>query len=297
MNGKGFAEAAYVHRNYSDLIEDFITPSTGSTTITADGLDFTASNVLLANSSEAFREYRGLLFQARYNVSSRWLVNGHYTVQLRNDGNYEGEAPSQPGIPSLIGDYPEARSAARHWPSGHLDDYQRHKLRIWSIYSLPLQRYGVLSVSGLLRVDSGTTYSLRSNGVGLTLAQNARLLAAGYVDTPGSQTIYYGERGSESFKGYGLFDLSLNYDLPVFGSARPWFKFDVYNVFNNQKLIRWNTAVNPDPRSPRDELGLATGYVQGASFGKATSTGHFPNPFQGNNGGGRTLRMAIGVRF
>jgi hypothetical protein len=297
MNGKGFAEAAYVHRNYSDLIEDFIALSNGTTTIVSDGAEFTFSDVLIANSDEAFREYRGLLFQARYNVSARWLVNGHYTVQLRNHGNYEGEATSQPGIPSLIGDYVEARSAARHWPSGRLDDFQRHKLRIWSIYSLPLRQYGVLGISGLWRVDSGTTYSLRSTGVPLTFTQLTRILAAGYVDTPGSQTIYYGERGSESFKGYGLFDLSLSYDVPVFRTVRPWVKFDVYNFFNNQKQIRWNTAVAPDPTSPRDDLGLPTGYVKGPSFGKATSTGHFPNPFQGNNGGGRTLRLAVGLRF
>ena len=122
MDGKGFAEASYVHRNYSDLIEDTITVSNGSTTVAGDG---TFSNVVWANSDEAFREYRGLLFQARYNVNRRWLVNGHYTLQLRNNGNYEGEAPNQPGIGGLIGDYPEARSAARHWLSGRLDDFQR----------------------------------------------------------------------------------------------------------------------------------------------------------------------------
>ena len=54
---------------------------------------------------------------------------------------------------------------------------------------------------------------------------------------------FNGERGSETFPGYGLFDTSINYNIPVFRTLRPWVKFDVYNLFNNQKLIGWNTAV------------------------------------------------------
>jgi hypothetical protein len=46
-----------------------------------------------------------------------------------------------------------------------------------------------------------------------------------------------------------------------------------------------------------DQLGLRTGYREGASFGKATSSSlHFPIPFQGETGG-RTYRFAMGVRF
>jgi hypothetical protein len=296
MNGRGYAEATYVHRNYSELIEDFITLSNGSTTVVKDGVNFgTFTNVVYANSDDAFREYRGLLFQARYNVLNRWTVNAHYTMQLRNHGNYEGEGTNTPGAPSLIHDYPEARDPQRHWPEGRLNDYQRHKLRVWSIYNLGLGRLGDVGVSGLWRVNSATTYSLAATAVALTPVQRARL--ASYVDLPGSQTLYFADRGSEFFKGYGLFDLGLNYNVPVFRTLRPWVKFDAYNLFNNQKLIGWNTTVTPDPNSTTDALGLRTAFRQGASFGKATSTGHFPIPFQGNNGGGRTIRLAAGIRF
>jgi hypothetical protein len=296
FNGRGYAEATYVHRDTSSILEDFITLENGATTIVKNGIDFgTFTNIVWRNSDEAFRQYRGFLFQSRYNMSNRWTVNGHYTLQLKNDGNYEGEGTNTPGAPSLIGDYPELRDPARHWPSGHLDDFQRHRLRVWSIYNLTFGRFGDASVSGLWRLDSGTTYSLRATGVGLTAIQRARI--AKYVDEPGSQTIYFDERGSEFFEGYGLLDLGLNYNVPVFRTLRPWVKFDVYNALNNQKLIRWNTTVSPDPTSPTDALGLRTGYRKGSSFGKATSTGHFPAPFQGNNGGGRTFRLAVGLRF
>ena len=81
---------------------------------------------------------------------------------------------------------------------------------------------------------------------------------------------FNGERGSETFPGYGLFDTSINYNIPVFSTLRPWVKFDVYNLFNNQKLIGWNTAVTQTAASAKDGLGLATGYTPGATFGTAT---------------------------
>jgi hypothetical protein len=66
----------------------------------------------------------------------------------------------------------------------------------------------------------------------------------------GFQTLYFGDRGTESFEGNGLVDLALTYDVPIWGTVRPWIKFEVYNVFDNNKLIGWNTPVNPDPASP-----------------------------------------------
>ena len=52
---------------------------------------------------------------------------GHWTVQLQNDGDFEGEAANQPGSPSLYGDYPEVFTADRNFPIGRFDDFQRHK--------------------------------------------------------------------------------------------------------------------------------------------------------------------------
>ena len=160
-------------------------------------------------------------------------------------------------------------------------------------------RFGDASLSGIWRVNSGTTYSLRSTGQAITPTQTA--LIAAYPDAPSSQTIYFDERGSEFFKGYGLVDLGLGYNVPIIKSLRPYVRLDIYNALNNLKQIQWNTTVSQDPTSPKDNLGLATGYRQGASFGKATSTQHFPIPFSGDTSahftGGRTYRVAVGFRF
>jgi hypothetical protein len=73
-------------------------------------------------------------------------------------------------------------------------------------------------------------------------------------------------------------------------------KFDIYNLFNNQKLIVWNTTIRPDLNSPLDSLGLRTGFVKAATFGTNTAQTQFPAPFGGATGG-RTYRLAVGVRF
>jgi hypothetical protein len=174
---------------------------------------------------------------------------------------------------------------------------------------MDLGRAGNMSVSGLVRVDSGLAYSLAHRGVGPTATQRAILTAAGYPDQLGAANVFFADRGSETFAGYGLLDASVHYNVPVFRDLRPWIKFDLYNVLNNQKLIAWNTTVTQNASTPADNLGLRTGFTQGAAFGKATGNTvtnlnqtaipTYPvTGFGGTNGnGGRTFRVAMGLRF
>lgn len=295
--GKGYGEVAFVHRTVGSMIEDFITRDTGETHIVASGIDAGfASNRVFQNTDIAERMYDAMVFQSRYQVSNRWIINGQYTVELKNDGNYEGEATNTPGTTSLIGDYPEAYTAARFFPGGRLNGFQRHRLRAWSIYSFGMGRLGDLSVSGLWRVDSGQTYSLRALNQLPSTVQRTILSNAGYPDAPGRNSVYFGERGSEQFAGYGAVDANISYNIPIFATVKPWVKFDIYNLLNNQKLIAWNTTIQPDPNSPLDALGLRTGFVKGPLFGTGTAQTHYPLPFGGQTGG-RTFRVAVGLRF
>src|SRR6185295_16364493 len=103
----------------------------------------------------------------------KWTANGFWTIQLENDGNYEGENTNQPGAPSVIGDFPEAFNAPRSYPSGRLQNFQRHRVRLWTIRSFELGRTGDISVSGLLRVESGQVYSLRATNQPVIAVQAA----------------------------------------------------------------------------------------------------------------------------
>lgn len=305
--GRGYAEASYVFRRMGNMIEDFKTRADGTTRVTLEGLDLgLVTNVVYRNTDEAWREYQALVVQARYRPFGSVSINGHYTVQLRNHGNYEGEGTNTPGATSWIGDYPEAISEARYYPEGRLANFQRHRLRLWTIYERDLGRAGRVATSGVWRVDSGGSYSLAVRNLPPSATQRALVAAAGYPDLPGPGHVFFAARGTETFKGYGLLDYSATYDIPVLGRLRPWIKFDVFNLFNNQKQIAWNTTITPDPASPADNLGVRTGYIRSANFGRATGNTvtnvsataipTFPQWAPGAHGG-RTFRVAAGVRF
>jgi hypothetical protein len=297
LNGRGYLEGTYVHRDVGTIVEDYIDIANGTTNVVVDGFDVgTFTNIRYGNGDVAWRQYDGLLFQGRYNVNPRWTVNGHYTLQLNNDGNYEGEATNQPGVTGRIGDYPEIFTAAQHYPEGRVDDFQRHKTRLWTVYNMGMGRYGDTSLSALWRIDSGTSYSYVALGRPITSVQRSKLVAAGYPDEPDSQDIYYSERGANSFKGFQVADLAATYNIPVFRNLRPYFNVTIFNAFNNQKLIRWNTTVTPDASTPVDANGIPTGFTKGAIHGLANNNNQFPVPSIGGTGG-RTWRFAAGFRF
>ena len=191
-----------------------------------------------------------MVLQARYRLFNRLTLNGNYTIQFRNHGNYEGEGTNTPGYTSIIGDYPEALSEARHYPEGRLQNFQRHKLRAWAIYDMDMGRAGNMSVSGWCASTRAWPTASRSAASAPTATQRSILTAAGYPDQLGTANVFFAERGSEMFAGYGLLDTSIHYNVPLFGHLRPWIKFDVYNMFNNQKLVAWSTTVSQNAATP-----------------------------------------------
>jgi hypothetical protein len=190
-------------------------------------------------------------------------------------------------------------------------------MRVWSIYSWSMSGLGDMSVSGLWRVDSGLAYSLAARNQVLSSTQVALMKAAGYPEAGNlaalgpitGNEVFFDTLGSETFKGYGVLDTSINYNIPVFRSLKPWVKFDVYNLFNNQKLIAWSTTIRQDPATPTDSLGLRTGYVPTTPPTFGTATGNtvsnlftsainaYPLAFSQAPSGGRTFRVAFGFRF
>ncbi|HEY7449559.1 MAG TPA: TonB-dependent receptor [Vicinamibacterales bacterium] len=294
LTKKAHARVTYVRRDATNLVEDVIRIENGKTTVVRDGATFgTFDNIVWENSNAPTRQYQGLEMQTGYQITDDLHIWGDWTIQLQNDGTFEGEGASTPAIGSPEGDYPELLVAGRNFPSGRLDDFQRHRVRLWGVYRLGLNRYGSVDIAPLWRVNSGRTYSLVANGAALSAIQLSH--NPGYAGVP-TQQLFFDERGSEAFEGYGLFDVALTYSVPVWQTLAPWMKFEVLNTFNNQKLISWDTTVAPDNAGPKDENGLALNYVQGARFGQAVRPADYPRPRPGIDGG-RTFLMSMGVRF
>ncbi len=294
LSTSGWARATFVSRHATNFIEDFITMEGGQTVIARNGVNLGAfDNVVYRNTDVPRRDYRALQFESGYRVGAHLALNGHWTVQLQNDGTFEGESSSGPAIPSLIGDYPEIFIPARSFPDGRLDDFQRSKVRVWASYNLDLGRFGTVDLAPLYRYNSAKTYSLAAS-VPLTAAQIAR--NPGYARLPTSQTIFFGARGSQRFEDYHLVDLAATYAVPVWQSLRPWVKVEVLNALNNQKLISWNTSVTADTAGPKDDNGLPLNYIKGAAFGTANGPASYPRPRPGLDGG-RAFLASFGVRF
>ena len=286
--GSGFVKGTFVQRSMNNFVEDFSTLDEGSTTIIRDGVNYgTFTNIHYRNSNEPVRDYRALQFLARYPVTPHFTLQANYTLQMKNEGNFEGEGTNTPGISSLIGDYPEIHDQARHFPIGRLNDFQRHKVVAWGTYNLGLGRFGSSDLSLLYRHDSPLTYSLVAGSVPLTATQEG--LLAPYASGPSDQDLFFAERGSEEFNSTNLFDFGVQYQVPVFRTLRPWIKLDVFNIFNNDTLATWDTTVVADDTSPVDALGLPTRYTPGPLFGQGTSNANYPRA--------RGWQVAFGFRF
>jgi hypothetical protein len=288
-----WARARYVNRRATDFVEDYITIDAGKTTIIRNGVNFgTFDNAIYRNSDIPVRRYDAVDVQSGWQHKSL-AVAGQWTVQLRNNGNFEGESANNPAVPSIIADYPEIYVASRDYPMGRLDDFQRSKVRLWATYGLDLGAAGRVDIAPMYRYNSAKTFSYTTT-FAISPVQAAN--NPGYARVPTSQTLYFGERGDGSFAGYGLVDLATTYSIPVWKSMSPWFKVEVLNMLNNQKLISWDTTVTADSKSALDAFGLPVGYVKGPNFGNATSTANYPRPRQGMDGG-RTFLMSFGLRF
>ncbi len=286
----GYLELTYVDRETDNFVEDLQLFANGSTTINRPDLGLsplTFNNIVYDNTSLPTREYQAAILQGRYNFTDKFTVEGHWTHQFSNDGDYEGESGQSFGA-SNFGDFPEFLDR-RNFPLGRLDEFMEDKIRIWARYNLDFGRAGNLSTSLLWNYESGGVFSF-SDRQRLTPQQLA--LDPGYAALPTQVTLFFGERGSQDFEDWNTFDLSLNYDIPVFRGLDVYLKGEVFNILNEDKQIFWDTDISPVTAAqggPVDALGRPLTFVNSASFGRARANTDFVTP--------REYRFAVGFRF
>jgi hypothetical protein len=289
LDNGGYLKLIYTTREVTNFVEDFIDTTTGITDVTLGGVNTgPTENIVYRNSDVPTREYEAIQIQGSYNIFNNWSVAGSWTHQIKNEGNFEGEAGQSPAISSTFGNYPEVFDAAHNFPIGRNDDYQEHKVRVWTNYRLGMGAFGALDLGMIFRYDSPLTFSFASASVPLSAQQRAA--SPGYISLPNNQTLFYnGERGTEEFDAITTFDFSLRYEIPILQMIEPYIKVDVLNVLNDNGLNTFNTTVTPNNAGPKDALGLPTTFIKGANFGLPTSAASYQTP--------REYFFAAGIRF
>ena len=282
----GYLRLTYQNRKVTDFVEAFTTIDNGQKTIFVKGVPAQADITIYRNSNIPKREYQALLLQGRYSITPQWSLEGNWTHQIQNDGNYESQIGQTIGT-SGIGFKPEFFEADRNYPDGRLSGYEADVVRLWTIYNLNLGRAGDLSLSLLGNYNSPLTYSLSVGNLALTSIQKSK--DPGYAQLPGTQTLYFGKRGSQEFNAWTNFDFAARYSIPFFRSLGPWAKVDVRNILNDTTLIRYRTTIRPDPTSPKDAFGLPTGFIKAVNFGQPRTAGDYDTP--------REYRFSVGISF
>ncbi len=288
IGNNGNVAVTFIDRETKDFVENFITFDQGTTNVVIDGVDYgTYDNIFYRNTSVPKRTYQAIQFQGRYNILKNLQTELNYTYMIKFDGNFEGEASNQPGISSIYGNYPEIQAFDRTFPTGRMSGYQEHKLRAIVNWDIPLNKLGTVNVGGVFSFDSGSVYSLTSVRP-YTSTQLAR--NPGYENLPSTQTIYFGERGSQEFPSRSQMDLSVQWEVPIYKGLSPYFRLFVTNLFNSS-YHNYNTSVvaKTGASDPKDANGLPTTYSLGANYGKVTSAGQYMTPISYN--------MSLGIRF
>ncbi len=283
----GYVKGTYVNRDVDDFIEDFITLADGFTDVPGVG---PTDNAVFRNTSALTREYEALQVASRYRITNNWWVEGNYTFQLTNSGNFEGEDTNQPGSSSVFGNYPEITPADRFYPIGDLDGFQEHKIRLWTSYNWDLGRAGNLNAGLIYSFDSGRAFDEADENFRATPGQRQVAADLGYQNFPGTRTLFFC-RGCRHFEDTNVFDIAINYSIPVWKSLEPWFKFELRNIFDSVNVIDGQTSVRSDRGSadPNDPLGLPTTFTEG-NLGEPTDpVGDYNRP--------QEYRFSVGIRF
>ncbi len=304
LGRSGYARADLVHRDWHDFYAASVTDSTQRATTP---LGIPVDLVLMRNSNNVRREYRAVQLQARW-TPERVDAGVFYTwSKLR--GNDEGESATGANAnvdPSVY--YPEFFAYDRAAPIGYLAGDQRHRVRAWAGYTLPLGRASA-SATLLQSYDSGLPYSI-AGPINLTRY-------AGAPKNPGYNAVpnglyYFSDRGALRTGVVRSTDLALR------GSVRlgrvEWFaQGDVLNVFNNAAVTdptklgtTVSTAATSTTFAPFDPArqtpvecprgaaasvctAMGANYQLASNFGQPLNNLAYQTP--------RTFRISLGARF
>ena len=322
IGGRGTFRFDYVFRDYNDFYAQRTDLTTGRATSPV-GVTFDIG--LIENNPDLKRRYQGGTFQMTYRLGSQTTLGGNYTLS-RLWGNIDGENAASGPLTSRLTDFPEYREARWNLPEGNLAGDQRHRLRLYGTYRVPMApTAGSLDLSLMYSTASGVPYGLNgatASAPGLTVGQ---IDPREYVTNPGyanplssTATVEYFFFARDRFRTETQHrtDLSINYRHGLVGRSEAFFRGEVLNIFNQFQLCACGGTVftnggGSDMRSIN--TGVQTRASAGATSGLVAFNPFTVDPIEGThwrlapNFGApatrfaytspRLFRFSVGVRF
>jgi hypothetical protein len=292
--------ADVVYRDYTDFYASRQDLTTGRVT---DSVGRSFDLTVVENTDAVAREYTAFTAQGIFRPNAQLQLGTMYTVS-RAWGNIDGEnlnaGPGTDG--SLV--YPEYKDPAWNNPVGDLSIDQRHRARIWAIYTLPWVQG--LTVSGLSTFESGVPYgAVATTGVN----PQASIPNPGYLTPPSAVTYYLTPRDAFRTEGQRRTDFAANYvyTVPRAGRLQLLAQFQLINMFNQSQLCGCGQAVSQNGGAVRaDRIDQTVRILQpfdpftttpvegvhwakGPNFGTALNRLSYTSP--------RAVRFSFGVRF
>ncbi len=296
------------YRKGGGFIETYADMSTGHSTDPAGNMY--DNNITRNGGSEYNRTYYGLALSFAYRPADGLSLGGNWTWS-HTYGNLVGETSGSGPVVGTLSNYPEYHQNSWFAPTGELSQDQRHRVRIFGSYDLPLPKSaGNLGVGLIFQANSGLPYSAAG-----TIRVSSWVTNPGYETPPTNNTYYFSSRGALTTEAWYQADLSLNYSYDI-GPVQIYVQPQVLNVFNSQHLngTNLNTTVYTASNSGRglkafnpfttnhDALvecpqgstaaqcsALGANFMVGPTFGQSANSLAYQTP--------RTYRMSVGLRF
>jgi len=267
---------------------------------------------IITNTNLIQRKYRGAQFQSAwrkgpYNAG----LNYTYSTLKGNDEQESATSGTIGNFPSQIF-YPEIFGYSQYLPTGYLSQDQRHRVRAWLGYDIPVPPVvGTLNASVLQAFDSGLPYS----AVGTIDLSTFKAANPHYVSAPSSGQYYFSSRGAYRLPSVTSTSIAFNWERPISKVALLAHLY-MNNVFNRSAVTAVNTTVNAAGNSSTfapfnpltdtpleckqgaaasvckadpDHGGKQDNFQKAASFGTVASATSFQAP--------RTYYFNFGVRF
>ena len=121
----------------------------------------------------------------------------------------------------------------------------------------------------------------------------------GYARLPdgGTQTIYFGDRGAQTFNGLALLDLAATYQIPVFRTVSPWVKVEILNLTEQPEADLVGHDGHAGPEQPAGRQRAADRLHPGSALRPGHLEHQLPGLAARARPGGRTYLLSGGIRF